>query len=261
MKERKSIMKKYLAICSMLALVSASQATVIFQEDYSGYAAAGPLVAPQVGTWIQNGGTINIATYHTLLDGTVGPCMEFVDDSASFPTLSANFISYTASPIRITYDFLMRRTAIDNQDFSVMTEAANEGVTYYKTSDANSTQDWIQLRDNGDANSITTYYARDSWYTMEMELPVMPASGQFTMKYTIHDAAGNLVYTKDMLSWSASAGADLVDELLFRGGWGGAHQSSMLLDNILVETIPEPATLGMFGVAGLFTLLMRRIRM
>ena len=243
-------MKKHLAICSMFALVSASQATILFQEDFSGYAGSGPLVAPQVGTWTQNGGTINIATYHALLDGTVGPCMEFVDGTAHLaPTLEANLVSYSASPIKITYDFLMRRTAMPDQAFAVFANAAGEKVTYSLMQDANGTQDWIYMFGK-DPSGITSYLAaRDTWYTMEMELPIMPASGTFSMKWTIYDATGIVIHTEsNQTSWSENAGSDLIDELVFQAGGGISDLTSMLIDNILVETIPEPATLGMFGL-------------
>ena len=263
MKERKSNMKKYIAICSTLALVSASQAAVIFQEDFSGYAVAtNPLNAPQVGTWTQNGGYAAVATYHTLLDGTAGPCMEFVDGTAHLvPSLEANFISYAASPIKVTYDFLMRRTAINDQAFSVFANAAGEKVTYSLMQDANGTQDWIYMFGK-DPSGITSYLgARDTWYTMEMELPIMPASGTFSMKWTIYDATGVAIHTEsNQTSWSGNAGSDLIDELVFQAGGGIADKTSVLIDNILVETIPEPATLGMFGLAGVLAMMARRLR-
>ena len=243
-------MKKHLAICSMFALVSASQATILFQEDFSGYAGSGPLVAPQVGTWTQNGGAINIATYHALLDGTVGPCMEFVDGTAHLvPSLDANLVSYSALPIKITYDFLMRRTAMPDQAFALFAEnAAGEKVTYSKMYDANSTQDWISMYGKAPSGISNLLVARDSWYTMEMELPIMPASGTFSMKYTVYDAAGTVIYTKaDQTSWSENAGSDLIDKIVFQAGGGTSDLTSMLIDNILVETLSEPATLGMFG--------------
>ena len=204
----------------MFALVLTSQAAILFQEDFNGYAGSGPLVAPQIGTWVQNGGTINIATYHTLLDGTAGSCMEFVDGMAHLiPGLEENFISYTALPIKIRYDFLMRRTAMNNQAFAAFASVAGEKVTYSKMYDANSTQDWISMYGKDPSGIKSFLVARDTWYTMEMELPVMSASGTFSTKYTIYDAAGTVIYTKnDQTSWSENAGADLIDKFIFQTG-------------------------------------------
>ncbi len=252
-------MNKYLTICLVFVLVSASQAAVIFQEDFSGYTeATNPLNAPQVGTWTQNAGYAAVATYHTLLDGTVGPCMEFVDTITGAPTLEAKFTSYTASPIKIKYDFLMRRaTAFDDQAFPVFVKANGDIVAYSQLYDANSTQDWISMYGQSPSGINSYLSARDSWYTMEMELPVMPASGTFSMKYTIYDASGTVIYTKDdQTSWSSNAGADPIDELVFVGNGGGSNKTSMLLDNIVVETVPEPATIGLLALG--FGLLRRR---
>ena len=239
-------MKKHLTTYLIFTLVSASQATILFQEDFSGYATHGPLVAPQIGTWTQNGGTINIATYHTLLDGTVGPCMEFVDGTTHLvPTLDANFISYTESPIKITYDFLMRRTAIDDQAFALFAEnTAGEKVTYSKVYDANGTQDWISMFGKAPSGINNFLFARDTWYTIDMELPLMPASGTFSMKYTVYDASGAVLYTKDdQTSWSENAGSNLIDKVVLQAGGGVADLTSVLIDNILIETISTPATI------------------
>ena len=254
-------MKKTIVIYLIFALISVSQATVLFQEDFSGYSSYGSLVPPQVGTWTQNGGTINVAIYHTLLDGTVGPCMEFVDGTTHLvPTLDANFISYTESPIKITYDFLMRRTAISDQAFALFAEnVAGEKVTYSKVYDANGTQDWISMYGKAPSDIQNFLFARDTWYTIDMELPLMPASGTFSMKYTVYDASGAVLYTKDnQTSWSENAGSSLIDKVVLQAGGGVADLTSVLIDNILIETIPAPATIWLLMLG--FSFLKRRIK-
>lgn len=267
-------MKKYLAICLMLALVSASQGAVIFQEDFSGYTSGGTEalnLTAQVGTFSKSATGLIDVRVGTLMDGSTGAYLSYYDDSGSVnPFVIAETVSYSASPIRITYDFLIRRGTgfgprNDQAAATYLRQSDGDDVVYIKKQDANTTSDWYSHIATAPGTSSDVRYSKDTWLTMELELPAMPASGAFEYKYTVSDASGVItpftgVGTKsDQDSYSTGAGAQLIDQLVFTAP-GNADTTSVAYDNILIETIPEPATLGLLGSMGVFTLFMRRFR-
>ena len=258
-------MKKYLIMCSIFALVSASQAEIetIFQEDFSGYAGPYPQAlssTAQIGTWNAahlGTPTVDIRVY-PLLDGSSGPCLMIAEDSASSRLIlsAVAAITYAYSPITISYNFKMRHAGVTAANvLSVYTKNSdNETVSYNKMTRKNTTHPdaWISFYDAGGSGTL----ALDAWYTMVIELPVMPATGTFDRDVTVYDAAGAVVFSNTVTSLSADAGSELITSLMFTAP-GNSDLTNVLIDDILIEAaVPIPATIWLLALG--FVFLKRR---
>ena len=251
-------MKKLAVILVVLAMAGLAQAAVVFSETFDDLGEGSLLSADAAWTtgWPGQSLTVNAASGKSGKGATHTGGAESADYASFTPVTGGD-----ALPIfRISMDAYIGTSAetVTQQDIRILVSDAppltgaddlSINITEATHGDINVNLAWGTV--DGTYHATTTYdTVFDTWVNIWLELNL--ATGALSAGFD-DGTAGSATFT-DTWTLIDFAPASAAVYTAFVGSGAGTTR----VDNILIEAIPEPATLAVLGIGGILALLRRR---
>lgn len=261
--KRKESMRIGLVVVLALLVASSAQAAVYFSEDFDNMAVNSSLTSAtgttNGGSWTVSTGGSTSNTLKAVADpgGRSGNSIYFTDWSSSAVALmQANLTQAVSGPVKIKYDYYY---ASPSPSYAYVTlfahNTSGQRMLYTNAySVMNTTTSTLISYDPSYAGTATGYIMPNGqWYTVEMVLPDLSAGGNFTYGLKVTNQAGTVVYNNDSVpSFGAGTGLKSVQFTTI------STYAKFYLDNISVSDVPEPATMMLTGIGGVFCIFRRK---
>lgn len=242
-------------ICAVMVILCASQAMALtFSEDFNSYAAGTPSWGSG-GVWDEPTNNLNLDGYAV---SGLAPRVGNTDNRSADAQLGETL----QSPLTLAASFYWDHVLARNDGFFVV--LADSPATAAMVPDNGSLGSPINAIAIGHAktgNKNYGFFDGQTWYVLGAFSEASGTNHSERLQVTV-DAAGN--YLWELISgeaYTSTAASLAVSNFTFntvsvqsRGGSSGYFSG---IDDINLEAVPEPATLALFGLAGL---LLRRRR-
>lgn len=266
-------MKKWVMMSMAVLWAAGLQAAIIASDDFSGGTAGNFIdnVAVQTGTgtWTTNytagGGGLNPLKY-----ATGGYAVPGIPGGGS-AVVSNNAFSSVTSILKVSADFSARNDSADAGSWTMgFYETISKGYLVNETLDdfvafrfilsgANQGKFAWRVYDEGVSQTTAlagTTTAFDATDVIRLSLSYDFTTGDITA--TASNVTANSLINTATLNYTTLSGFKYAG--ICFSGFSADTTDPTRVTNFVVETIPEPATIGMLGLGVLATLVVRRIR-
>lgn len=255
---------------SLLLQVCAANAAVLFEENFQGMSGGSLANGAEATTGsfaVDNrGGYVGVVADPA--GGSHGHVLSVYDYNrlGNVPSdVRANFATGTTSAIRLSYDIYHDTSAFTSPAFSeagVFVEGAARATYHYTTViDPNTAGFHNYSTTTPGGWTFMTPLNMRTWYRVVYELAdcsvANPKSLVSVFNINADGSTGSMVYSNANIPTFTGTAVPSYNWLRF-GQSGGAGRSNYYLDNIKVETVPEPATSALMLLGGASVLARRR---
>jgi hypothetical protein len=231
-------MKGMMVFVTGLLAAAMAQATLIYQDTFSTDGQlSGRAVETGTGTWIADsnlttsGGVALPAATSTGKDGLLA----FTPVADKIYTLSADVHAVSGNWVAI--GFLSRTTVPAGSEFFYNLEPTAAPWMYISA-----------------AGGLATFSGPSTGGLQNLTGQATSGTMKIVLDTTGSDWVATYYYNSVALRTNTFSGALTINYV----GFGGSPTSDLTVDNFTLESIPEPATLGLFSVVGCAVLFLRR---